>query len=141
MPRLLARSLAVFLAFGVGWVTYMVGMVLTVYDGLPSLVLQPILAALWSGGVVFLSLLVGLLLRVPPVWRAWHGSRLWATSIAGASLLLLVFGASLGLTYVGVDPETDHRIVMLHPAAALAGYFCLVFSIANWPVRGGAARG
>jgi hypothetical protein len=76
---LIARALAVLAAFAVGWVVYMVGMVLTVYDGLLSLIFQPIMAALWSGFVVLLSLLVGLVLRVGPVSRFWNGSGRWGT--------------------------------------------------------------
>ena len=68
------RSLAILVAFGVGWVVYMVAMVLTVYDGLLSMIFQPILAALWSGCVVSLSLLLGLVLRIPPVSRVWRAS-------------------------------------------------------------------
>ena len=132
---LLSRTLAILVAFGVGWVVYMVGMVLTVYDGLLSLIFQPILAALWSGCVVGVSLLVGRFLRVRSISRIWNGSRRWAALIAAASLFILAFGYSLGLTYVGVNPETHQQIVVLHPAAALGGYFFLLFSIANWPNR------
>lgn len=131
----LSRAFAILVAFGTGWFVYMVGMVLTVYDGLLSLIFQPILAALWSGFVVALALLVGLLLRVQPISRIWNGSRRWAALIAVASVFILVFGYFLGLTHVGVNPETHQEITMLHPAAALAGYFFLLFSIANWPIR------
>lgn len=131
----LSRAVLVLVAFGVGWVVYMVGMILTVYDGLLSLMLQPILAALCSGLTVVLSLLVGLLLRLGPISRLWNGSPRWATTIAAASLFVLTFGYSLGLTYVGTNPETQRQVVVLHPAAALAGYFSLLFSIANWPVQ------
>jgi hypothetical protein len=132
---LLARALAVVAAFAVGWVVYMVGMVLTVYDGLLSLIFQPIMAGLWSGFVVVLSLLVGLVLRVRPVSRVWNGSRGWAVLIISVSLFVLIFGYFLGLTYVGINPETEAEVEMLHPAAAMACYFSLLFAIANWPVR------
>jgi len=131
------RALAVGIAFGVGWVVYMVGMMLTVYDGFPSLVIQPFLAALFSVTVVGASLLVGLLLRVPPVSRLWHASPRAAALISVASLLVLVFGYSVGLTYVGVDPDTQEEVVVLHPAAAVGAYCSLLFSLANWPVRDG----
>ena len=71
-PLPIGRVLAVLAAFAVGWVVYMVGMVLTVYDGLLSLIFQPVLAALWSGFVVLLSLVVGLALRARPISRVWN---------------------------------------------------------------------
>ena len=131
------RVLAVLAAFAVGWVVYMIAMVLTVYDGLLSLIFQPIMAALWSGLAVGLSLLAGLVLRVGPIARVWNGSRRWAVLIIAVSLFVLIFGYFLGLTYVGIEPETEAAVVILHPAAALAGYFLLVFGIANWPIRRG----
>ena len=133
--RLQLRFIAIGIAFVVGWLVYMIAMMMSVYDGVPSLIFQPIFAALFSGFVVGLSLLVGLLLRVPPLARAWNASWLGAASIAAASVCILVFGYSLGLTDVGVNPETNQVVTMLHPAAGLAGSFSLVFSIANWPIR------
>ena len=133
----LGRVLAVFVAFAAGWMVYMVAMVLTVYDGLLSLIFQPIMAALWSAFAVFLSLLVGLVLRVGPLSRVWNGSRRWAALIIVASLFVLIFGYFLGLTDVGIEPESEAEVVILHPVAALTGYFLLVFSIANWPIRTG----
>jgi hypothetical protein len=132
---LIARALAVVAAFAVGWVVYMVAMMLTVYDGLLSLIFQPIMGALWSGFVVVLSLLVGLVLRVDPISRAWNGSRRWAVLIIAVSLSVLIFGYFLGLTYVGINPETEAEVEMLHPTAAMICYFSLLFAIANWPVR------
>lgn len=138
---ILSRAFAILVAFGIGWLVYMVGMVLTVYDGLLSLIFQPILAALWSGFVVALALLVGLLLRVQSISCIWNASRRWAALIAAASVFVLAFGYFLGLTYVGVNPETHQEITMLHPAAALGGYFFLLFSIANWPIRKAESHG
>jgi hypothetical protein len=133
--RLVLRFMAIGAAFAAGWLVYMIAMMMTVYDGAPSLIFQPIVAALFSGFVVGLSLFVGLLLRVPPLARAWNASWLVAASIAAASVFILVFGYSLGLTDVGVNPETHQEVTMLHPAAGLGGSFALVFSLANWPIR------
>jgi len=128
------RLLAIATAFGVGWVVYMIG-VLTAYDGVLSLLFQPIMAVFCSGFTVLLALLVGLVLRLPPLARIWNASAFWAFAVAGASQFFLIFGYSLGLTDVGTHPETKQQIVMLHPAVAVGGYFFLLFSIANWPIR------
>lgn len=131
---MIKRVLAVATAFAVGWIVYMVGMILTTYEGLLSLILQPIMAAVVSGLFVCLALLVGLCLQLS--WfRWWKRGPLPAAVLAGISLGILTFGYFLGITYVGVHPETDSEVLILHPAAALAGYFGLLFAVANWPVR------
>ncbi len=131
----LSRAIPILTAFGVGWVVYMVGMVLTVYDGIASLIFQPMMAALWSSSVVLLSLLVGLLLRLRHIVQIWNGSTVWAASIVGTSSFVLTFGYFVGMTFIVMNPETKQQIVVLHPAAALGTYFFLLFGITNWPVR------
>ena len=133
---MMGRALAIAIAFGLGWIVYMIGMVLTVYDGCVSLILQPFLAALTSAVFVGAALLVGLVLRIPPLSRWWNSTWLWAVLLAAASLFLLTFGYFLGVTYLGTDPETGSQMVMLHPAAAIGGYFFALFAVANWPVAG-----
>ena len=128
---MLARIIAVTAALSLGWVIYMVGMILTVYDGILSLILQPFIAVLASGVCVAVALLLGLVLRVPAISRWWTGTTAALVAISG--LLVLVFGYFLGLTYVGTSPETGTEVVTLHPLAALGGYFFLLFAVANWP--------
>lgn len=122
-------------AFGVGWVVYMVGMLLTTYEGFLSLIIQPFIGAIFSGITVALSLLLGLFFRIPALGRWWARSRKPATILASACLGLLTFGYFFGITSTVIHPETRREIVMLHPLAALIGYFGLVFAVANWPHR------
>jgi len=131
----LARAITIAAALCLGWVIYMIGMLLTVYDGVLSLIFQPFMAALASGLTVGLALLAGVLLRIPILSRWWSSTALWAGLLGGISLFVLAFGYSLGLTYVGTNPETGNKVLTLHPTAAVAGYFFLLFAVANWPVR------
>ena len=48
----------------VGAAYYMVAMVMTVYDGVLSLILQPIMAAIFAAGAVCLCLVLGLPIRL-----------------------------------------------------------------------------
>ena len=132
---MLARAIAIVAAFSIGWIVYMIGMVLTVYDGFISMILQPFMAALTSGACTAVALLAGLLLRIPVISRSWHSTRSWAVLLVGGSLFTLAFGYSLGWTDVGTNPETGERILMLHPIAALSGYFFLLFGVVNWPMQ------
>lgn len=103
-------------------------------DGALSLIFQPIMAAIRSGITVGLSLLVGLLIRIPMFGRWWNHSWKPAFLLAFGCLVLLVLGSSFGLAFAAMHPETRNEIVMLHPSAALIGYSGLVFAIANWPL-------
>ena len=115
------RFLAIFVAFGVGWLVYMIGAV-TYYDGVEWFIFQPIMAALCSALFVGVALLLGLALGAAPLSRWWHGTQLWAAILVVASVFVLCYGWDLGA------PRA-------HPAATLVSYFMLIFSISNWPLR------
>jgi hypothetical protein len=130
------RALAIFVALAVGWIVYMIAMMMTVYDGVLSMIFQPIMAVLCSGFFVGLALLVGLVLRIPFISRWWQASRLWAVALISGSLSILCFGSLLGITEVYTDHETGRQFTGLHSAAALSAYFAMIFGLANWPFRG-----
>lgn len=129
------RALAIFVAFVVEWIVYMIAMMMTVYDGIISMIFQPIMAVLCSGSFLALALLVGLILRIPVISRWWRSSRLWALTLVLGSLFILCFGSFLGVTQVYTDHETGRQFTGLHSAAALGGYFALIFGLSNWPLR------
>lgn len=129
------RALTIALAFVVGWIVYMIAMVLTVYDGVLSLIFQPIMATLCSGFFVALALVVGLILKIPVVSRWWRATPLWALSLMLGSVFVLCFGSWLGITQVYTDQETGRQFTGLNVVAALSGYFTLIFAVANWPLR------
>jgi hypothetical protein len=129
------RALAIFVAFVVGWIVYMIAMMMTVYDGIISIIFQPIMAVLCSGFFVALALLVGLLLKIPLISRWWRSRRLWALTLVLGSLFVLCFGSLFEITQVYTDHETGRQFTGLHSAAALSGYFALIFGLANWPFR------
>src|SRR5436309_15348587 len=128
------RFITIVAAWILGWIVYMIAMIVTVYDGLLSLIFQPIMAGLTSTAFVGAALLVGLVFRIPVVRKAWNSSRWWATLSALGSTLVLCLGSALGFTAVYTNPETGSQFRGLHPMAALGAYFLLIFSIANLPV-------
>ena len=133
--RIMGHPFTILVALFVGWIVYMIAMVMTVYDGLLSIIFQPIIAVICSAFTVGISLLVGLLFKIPVLGRWWRSSMIPAALLVIVSLVILCFGASLGLRYTFTNPETHQPIEELHPDVALGGYFALVFTIANWPVR------
>lgn len=145
-----------FTAWAVGVVTYLVGAVFTVLDGMLSFVLQPIMAAIFSAVAVTVCSLAGLVLRVPPLYRLWTGTNWPPRVVAGIGVALLIFSALPGQmrshTRVFDDVEDGHRefpaqrefreTVVVHEEswktlgdACGPGYFALLFAAANWPIR------
>lgn len=107
----------------------------SVLDGFESLIFQPIIAAVVSGICVSMAYGIGLLLRVSPLGKFWSSTWFWAWSLGAVSLLVLMFGASLGMSHSYSNPETQQQFTGLHPAAGITAYFTLLFAIANWPIR------
>jgi len=142
ISALLARALAAFVAFVVGWVVYMVAMIVTVYDGVLSLIFQPIIAVLCSVFFVMFALLVGLVLKIPILSRWWRGSRLWVLILIVGSLFIMCFGSSLlaSIAENFSNTETGMQYQRLHSNAVLISYFVLIFGIANWPLRNKGSR-
>ena len=113
----------------------MIAMVMTVYDGILSLIFQPIMAAIVSAGCVGVCLLIGLIFRVPAVGNLWRSSRLIAIGLALLSIFFMLCGSSMGLTQTYTDSETGRQFVGLKSGLGLGCYFLLLFVIANFPLR------
>jgi hypothetical protein len=111
----------------------MVAMAVTAYDGILSLVFQPIRGAVVSFLAVGLAVLLGLIFLVPRFGQLWREYPVVAWVAAGTCLMVMVFGSLLGLTYVYTDPENGRQFLGLHPIAALMSYLVLVFVVTNWP--------
>jgi hypothetical protein len=119
--------------WAVGWAVYMVAMAVAAYDGLLSLVFQPICGAVVSALAVGLAALLGLIFLLRCVGQLWRGYPAVAWVAAGTCLSVMAFGSRLGLTYVYTDPESGRQFLGLHPIAALVSYLLLVFVVTNWP--------
>jgi hypothetical protein len=130
------RALAILVALAVGWTVYMIAMMMTVYDGLLSMIFQPIIGVICSSLTVGVALLVGLLFKIPVLGRWWRATPITAVILILASLVVLCLGSSFGLRRTFAHPETQQPIEGLRPDAALGGYFVLLFAMANWPMRG-----
>lgn len=101
-------------AWILGWIIYMIAMMLTVYEGIESLIFQPFIGAFMSTVFLLAATSVGVLFRIPSVASVWKASWRGAGLVALAGASALCFGG-------------------LNPMAASAGYFLVIFSIVNWP--------
>jgi hypothetical protein len=129
------RLLTAFVAWVVGAITYLIAAIRWGgYDGFPDLVIMPMCAAVISAVAVGLAVLIGWPFRSTPLGRWWRSSRLWAIIFIIGSLTLLNFGSAIGLIGMYTDPTTGEQFTALHPAAAIVGYFLLIFAVAHWPL-------
>ena len=131
------RTMLCGVAWGVGEFIYLVAMVLSgVYDGCGSLIFQPICGGIVSGMFVAIALLLGMLGRLTLLGRWWDSFALIGPAITFlAGIGLLCGSSSLGWTTDFTDPETGQTFEGIHPAAAIAGYFAILFAIVNVPLN------
>lgn len=131
----------ILLAVLVGWLTYLMEIFLAIvfipgfYEPL-MIIAQPIVGLFVSVATVVLSLLAGLLLRIPPIQKQWTSSYRWGSLIIAISLFLLCFGYSLGLHEVHTFSTAEGEAITyqwLRSDVSLISHFCLIFCIANWP--------
>lgn len=125
------RVVAASCALAVAWIISFVWLVAHAYDGFISLIFQPIMALVWSVLTVGLSLLLGLVLKLPPIRKRWSCS--FAGAVGATGLAVLVVCGILGPTVSHADAETGELVQMLDPRVALPSYLAPVFAIANWP--------
>ena len=131
----LYRLIWIGVAFIVGWIIYMVGMLLTSYDGLWSLIFQPIMAGIFSAVGIILSLIVGLIFRYPPIGTWWRSTYLWAGLCVALGLSALILAHPLGFTTIVEHFETGSEMEIIRPELAIAAYLVILFALTNWPQR------
>lgn len=115
-------------AIGIGVLGYMWALCLSgLYDGILSLVFQPLIAVVVSSVAVFLIVApTGLLLRLLPFTRRTNrnGVLVVLAFVTGAALMVLSAAPGFAVVVQGLEvPE-----VQLHPSLALAGWALLMAS-------------
>lgn len=124
------------LAFVVGLALYMVAMVLSVYDGVLSLILQPIMGSILTLIALFGLSVIGSPLLIRRNWAWW--ARNWWLSVALGGLGAIGFVmAWLPKFQVQVfDPDLQQMIPQPHPALGMGGWLAMVFAVLWCPKIG-----
>ena len=124
------------LAFLLGWVIYLIEMMMTTYDGIPSLILQPIMGALVTGLSLVVVCIFGSPLLFRPVWERWRP--LWwipiVLTVGGIVLLLAAWHPALRVKVLNPDTQTWED--SFQPALALGGWLAAMFGVAFCPLIG-----
>jgi len=116
-------------AFVVAWLYYMLAMVMTTYDGILSMILQPIMGAIFAGVAVVLCLLLGLPIRLITSLRQLWRRFWWLPLFLGAvGFILMVTSWLPPFRQTVHDYATGREIETFQPAMVVSGYLLSVFA-------------
>jgi hypothetical protein len=116
-------------AFGVAWFYYMLAMMMTTYDGFASLILQPIMGAIFAAIAVVLCLLLGLPIRLVATLRQLWRKIWWLPLFLGAvGFVLMIVSWLPPFRQTVHDYATDTQIQTFQPAMALSAWLLSVFA-------------
>ena len=116
-------------AFLVAWSYYTLAMAVTVYDGLPSLIFQPIMGALCAGVAVLLCFLLGLPIRLVARLRRFWQHICWLPFFLGTlGFVLMVVSWQPPFRQTVHDYASDMVIQTFQPGLALAGWLLSIFA-------------
>jgi len=110
-------------------------MLMTVYDGLMSMIFQPMVGAICS----LLGLMAVGFLGLPLYWgplKGWRWTRgAWlSVAVLAASIVALGMSWHPSLRILVRHPELSTGIESFHPVLAIEGWICLLFSLAHTPL-------
>ena len=111
----------------------MVAVVMTVYDGLLSLVFQPLMGLAFSLVAILMLLLLGLPLRISKPLNAWWRRYWWVPFVIGSIAFGLMLASWMQQFRVTVfDPELQAEVSSFHPALAITGWLLTIFSVLHF---------
>lgn len=115
------------MVFGV--IAYLIAMAMTVYDGLLSLIFQPIIAVILNGIVCNLLLVIASPLLFTPIWRYWR--RLWfiplLTVVGGIACMVLSWHPAMRVQVW--HPELQMQMDSFEPILMIGGWLGMLFGV------------
>lgn len=128
------------LAFGVCY--YLIAMAMTVYDGVLSLLFQPIPAVILTVFAIGISWLAGLPIRLCPGLREWWIKHWWLSFVIGMVAFAMMCASWLpGLRIQVWNPDLESLGDSFHPLLGVGGWLLTVFAVLHffppfkWPRR------
>lgn len=120
-------------ALVVGVCYYMLAVMMTIFDGVLSLVLQPFVGGILTLVAIAILLVVGLPLRLVPGLRRWWQRYWWLAVVMGLVAFVLMAVSWLPQFRVQLkNPELDTLVDSFHPALGLAGWMLTIFAVLHF---------
>ena len=98
-------------AFGIGWVIYMIGVILTAYEGVLTLIFQPFVAAITSFTFTLFAVLAGQIFQIQKLYNGWKDLKVIRYIIWVIGLILLFFPILFGHYTKMADPTTGETTI------------------------------
>jgi hypothetical protein len=121
------------LAMFAGVTAYMIAMMMTTYDGVLSMIVQPIMGVFLTAIALTLLIAVGSPLLFLRAWRVWR--RLWAIPliICFCGTVAMVLSCLPAFQIVVWNPDRGTFVESADPALAIGGWLAMLFGILYQP--------
>ncbi len=117
----------------VGVFYYLLAVLMTAYDGLLTLISQPIAGCIYTLIALVLLSVLGLPLRLYRPLNVWWKRRWWMPIAMGAfAFILMAFSWLPALRWSMTDPELGIPVETFHPVLAFGGWLLTLFSVLHF---------
>ena len=117
----------------VGVCYYLLAMAMTVYDGILSMMFQPIVGAILTLIAIAVMSLVGLPVRLMRPLNNWWRKHWWIVFVIGAVAFLMMYASWMPQFRTTVlDPETDMEVASFDPTLAVGGWLLTIFAVLHF---------
>ncbi|HEY0010214.1 MAG TPA: hypothetical protein VGB55_15930 [Tepidisphaeraceae bacterium] len=124
------------LAFVLGLVIYLIAMAMTTYDGVLSLIFQPIVGLIFTALALLALGVIGSPLLIGRVWRHWRRAGWWVLGLTVIGIACLGASWYPSLRVTVLNPDDGTSVESFHPALAVGGWLIAMFGIAFCPKLG-----
>ena len=124
------------LAFLLGLLIYMIAMAMTVYDGVLSMLFQPIMGSILTTLALLVLCIVGSPLLLPRIWRRWRRAGWAVLLITFLGVVSFVASWNSALRVRVIDPETNATVESFHPVLSVSGWLLAMFGLLFCPKIG-----
>jgi hypothetical protein len=123
----------IILALVVGVCYYMLAVAMTVYDGILSMIFQPIMGAIFSGIAILLLLILGLPIRFIKRINMWWKAHWWMPLFIGtAAFIMMILSWTPAFRIKVMDPDLGMMVDSFHPVLAISGWLLTLFAVLHF---------
>mgnify|MGYP001344869355 CR=1 FL=1 len=120
-------------AMALGVMCYMIAVAMTVYDGILSMIFQPIMGGIFSAIAVVALLIVGFPIRViPALNRIWKKYWWFSLILGGIAVGMMIFSWLPEYRAKVFDPELKQEVDSFNPTLSIGGWCVLLFAVLHF---------
>ena len=117
----------------IGVCYYMLAVAMTIYDGILSMIFQPIMGAIFTCVAILVLLVVGLPIRLWKKLNIWWRAHWWLSFVIGTGAFVMMFLSWMpGLRVQVMDPELNMTVDSFHPILAIGGWMLNLFAVLHF---------